>query len=120
MAKVLIVDDEQILTDAYELVLSKDGHKVFVANRPKDGLDIAEKEHPDILLLDMLMPDMNGIEFLKALKAKKIKIQSVLGFSNIENEEVVSAAKKLGVKDYLLKVNYTPRQVAELVIKLTK
>ncbi len=120
MAKVLIVDDEKILTTAYELVLSKDRHKVFIANRPQDGLDLVAQEHPDVLLLDMLMPDMNGIEFLKALRKKKLKVPVILGFSNIENEEVIRAAKKLGIKEYLLKVNYTPRQIADLVATLAK
>lgn len=121
MAKVLIVDDEQILADAYELVLTKAGYTVFIANRGDAGLMIVEKEKPDIILLDMLMPEMNGIDFMKALKEKSLLKQTkVLAFSNIENPEVVAAAKKLGVVDYLLKVDYTPREVTQLVTRLLK
>ena len=116
MLNVLIVDDERILTDAYELSLTKAGFKVFIANAPEDGIDIAVKEKPEVIVLDMLMPQMNGIEFLKALKKKmQLGKTKVLAFSNIENESVVQAAKKLGVVDYLLKVNYTPHQLADLI-----
>ncbi len=116
MHTVLIVDDERILTDAYELSLTKAGFKVFIANAPEDGIDIAVKEKPEVIVLDMLMPQMNGIEFLKALKKKmQLGKTKVLAFSNIENESVVQAAKKLGVVDYLLKVNYTPHQLADLI-----
>lgn len=116
MNTVLIVDDERILTDAYELSLTKAGFKVFIANVPEQGIEIAIKEKPDVIVLDMLMPQMNGIEFLKALKKKMhLGKTKVLAFSNIENESVVKAAKKLGVVDYLLKVNYTPHQLADLI-----
>lgn len=119
MAKVLVVDDEKLLTDAYEIVLKKARHQVYIANDPNEGLELASKHKPDIILLDMLMPTMNGIEFMKQLKAKKISSR-VYAFSNIENPEVVAAAKKMGVKDYLLKVDYTPHQVAQLVDSLMK
>lgn len=119
MAKVLVVDDEKLLTDAYEIVLKKARHTVYIANDPNEGLELASKHKPDIILLDMLMPTMNGIEFMKQLKAKKLSSR-VYAFSNIENPEVVTAAKKMGVKDYLLKVDYTPHQVAQLVDALMK
>lgn len=119
--KVLIVDDEQLIADAYELVLSKAGYKVFTADRGEAGLKIVEAEDPDIVLLDMLMPEMNGIDFLKILQEKKLLSgRKIIAFSNIENPEVVSAAKKMGVMDYLLKVNYTPKEVTELVTKLLR
>lgn len=115
MKKILIVDDERVLTDAYDMAFTKAHFTVFVANEPDKGLELAEKEHPDVILLDMLMPSMNGIEFLKELKKRKVSRSAVFGFSNIENEDVVNAARKMGVVDYLLKVNYTPRQIAELI-----
>lgn len=121
MAKVLIVDDEKLLTDAYEIVLENAGYTVFVANDPAEGLVLAENENPNIILLDMLMPEMNGVEFLEALNKKKHSTKTkVVVFSNIENSDLEKAARKLGAIDYLLKVNYTPHEVADLVASILK
>lgn len=118
---VLIVDDEVVLSTAYELALSKAGFTVYVAERGQQGLELVEKHHPQLILLDMLMPEMNGIDFLNTLREKKLlKTTKVIAFSNIDNPEVVTAAKKAGATDYLLKVNYTPHEVTELVAKLLK
>ncbi len=78
------------------------------------------KHHPQVILLDMLMPEMNGIEFLQALQPKNLPRTKVCVLSNIENPEIIAAAKKLGAVDYLLKVNYTPYQIADLVKDLVK
>lgn len=118
---VLIIDDEVVLSTAYELALSKAGFTVYVAERGQQGLELVEKHHPQLILLDMLMPEMNGIDFLNTLREKKLlKTTKVIAFSNIDNPEVVTAAKKAGATDYLLKVNYTPHEVTELVAKLLK
>ncbi len=116
---ILVVDDEKVLSDAYEIVLKKAGFTVFVANDGLEAVTLAESEKPRVMLLDMLMPEMNGIDVLKKLKDKKVlDTITVIAFSNIENPEVISAAKKLGVKNYLLKVDYTPHQVVDLVKSL--
>ena len=120
MTKVLIVDDEQVLTDAYQLSLTKAGYEVFVANRPEAGLTLVKEHKPDVLLIDMLMPGMNGIEFLQAMVRQKLHIKHVIAFSNIENKELAAAAKKLGAVDYLLKVNYTPHQLADVIAGVLK
>lgn len=112
---ILIVDDERVLTAAYELILTKAGYEVYVANHPQEGLTLAKSNKPDVLLLDMLMPGMNGIEFLEAMKRDKIHINNVIVFTNIDNPDLIKAAKKLGVQAYLLKSNYSPLQVADMV-----
>ncbi len=120
MTKVLLVEDEVVLADAYKFVLQKAGYEVHIANRAKEGLEIAIKEKPHVILLDMLMPEMNGIEFLTELKPKNYPKTKICVLSNIENPEIIKAAKKLGATDYLLKVNYTPYQIADLVGGLVK
>ena len=116
MKKILIVDDEQIIVDAYELVLTKAGYHVLTAPNGRIAVELVQNEQPDLMLLDMLMPEMNGIEVLKRLKkAKLLSNMKVIAFSNIENPEVVAAAKKFDIEDYLLKVDYTPHQVVDLV-----
>lgn len=121
MAKILIIDDEELMIAPYEMVLSKAGHTVITTPHASEGLEIADKEKPDIIIVDMLMPEMNGIDFLQILKyKKKIGLYHIIAFSNIENPELVQAAKKLGVKDYLLKVEYTPYQLADLINDIQK
>lgn len=115
MAKVLVLEDEQVLADAYDLVLTKLGHKVTVFTNAQDAIKIIKSKTFDALLVDMLMPHMNGVDFLKVLKSEKVKIPLIIAFSNIENPDVMSAAKKLGAKHYLLKVDYTPHQIGDFI-----
>ena len=121
MAKILIIDDEELMIAPYEMVLSNAGYKVLTTPRASEGLEIIDKEKPDVVLLDMLMPEMNGIDFLQILKfKKKIGMQHIIVFSNIENPELVRAVNTLGVKDFLLKVEYTPHQLAEYIANILK
>lgn len=115
MAKVLVLEDEQVLADAYDLVLTKLGHKVTVFTNAQDAVKIIKSKSFDALLVDMLMPYMNGVDFLKVLRSEKVKIPLIIAFSNIENPEVMNAAKKLGAKHYLLKVDYTPHQIGDFI-----
>jgi two-component system alkaline phosphatase synthesis response regulator PhoP len=120
MITVLLIDDEELLTSAYELGLTKAGLRVVTAKTGAEGLLLTQSEKPDIILLDMLMPEMNGIEFLENIKAKKQHGRyKIFGFSNIENPEVINAAKKLGIQDYLLKVEFTPKQLADFITQQT-
>ena len=120
MTKVLIVEDEVTLADAYRFALQKAGYEVLVAYGANDGIELAKKHKPQLILLDMLMPDKNGIEFMQEIKPKNMKGTNVCILSNIENPDVVAAAKKLGAVDYLLKVDHTPYEIAEVVKTLTK
>jgi len=117
--KILVIDDEQVLTEVYSQVLEKVGHKALVANRVTDALEIAQKEKPDVIFLDMLMPEQDGIDFLKQYKSLKLPKAVILVLSNIDNEQVIVAAKKLGATDYLLKADYSPYQIVDAVKKYT-
>ncbi len=120
MTRVLVIEDEVVLADAYKIVLAKAGYDVFIAYNATDGIALARQHKPHVILLDMLMPDMNGIELLQELKPKSLPNTKVCVLSNIENPDIIKAAKKLGAVDYLLKVNYTPYQISELVAELSK
>ncbi len=120
MTKVLIVEDEVTLADAYRFALQKAGYEVFVAYDPVAGIELTKKHKPAVILLDMLMPEMNGIEFMQTIKPKSMPGTKVCILSNIENPEVVAASKKLGAVDYLLKVDHTPYEIADVVKTLTK
>lgn len=116
MKKILIVEDEKILAEMYRDKFTRAGFKVISAIEAKEGLASAKKERPDLILLDILLPNESGIYFLSQLK-KDSEIASipVVAFSNFDDPETKSQAKKLGVKEYVIKTNYTPQEVVEKV-----
>ena len=116
MKKILIVEDETILREMYTEKLSRAGFKVFSAEDAKTGLDLAKKEKPDLILLDILLPKENGISFLEKLRSDKETANlKVVAFSNYDDPKTREEAKKLGVENYLIKTNYTPKKIVEKV-----
>ena len=98
---VLVIDDEQVICDACQLVLSEEGHAVTATNTGKDGLAAIRQGAYDVVLLDMKLPDMDGMEILHAVQnEKEVCIIVMTGYSSISN--AVEAIKK-GASDYLAK-----------------
>lgn len=121
MAHILIVEDETILNDAYQAILTKEGHKVMAAYNGKEALEAAKKQEPDIILLDILMPQMNGIEFLRAFKLKEEHPSTVVVIlSNLDMDKEIEEAYQLGAYKYILKAMTSPHQLAVLVNHLVK
>jgi DNA-binding response OmpR family regulator len=114
--KLLILEDEAILGQMYQERFEKEGFIVFLATSTALGLEIAQKEKPDFILLDILLTDNNGIYFLQE-KSKKPEIAAipVMAFSNYDDPETKNKAFSFGVRDYLLKTSYTPQEVVERV-----
>ncbi len=109
--KILIVEDEKILAEMYHDVFVQAGFKVFSVIESKEGLEIARKEKPDLIVLDILLPRESGISFLEKLKQDaKISSIPVVIFTNYDGPDTKKKAKKLGIKDYLIKANFTPQQ----------
>lgn len=118
MKKILLVEDEQILAKMYQDKFSRAGFKVILALESKEGLKLAKKEKPDLVLLDILLPRENGIFFLQELrKDPKISSIPVVAFSNYDDPTTKIQALKLGVKDYLIKTNYTPQEIVGKIKK---
>lgn len=114
--KILIVEDERILNEAYELILRKQGYDVSVAYDGQEALDITDRETPDLILLDLRMPNISGIEFLKKydLKKKHPKVK-VIVFSNLDAEKEIDDAYNLGADKYMLKAWASPKELVKLV-----
>ena len=109
--KILIVEDEKILAEMYHDVFIKAGFKVFSAVESEEGLKIARKEKPDLIVLDILLPRESGISLLEELKQDaEISFIPVVIFTNYDGPDTKKKAKKLGVKGYLIKANFTPQQ----------
>lgn len=116
MANILIVEDEKALADAYELILSSAGHDVTVAGNGKEAIERAEKDEPDLILLDLRMPAMNGVEFLRAYDpSKKHPDVRVIVFSNYDMQEEIDEAYSLGADRYVLKAWASPKELLQLV-----
>lgn len=112
---ILVVEDNKTLNQAYKLILQKEGHEVRVAYNGKEGLELAKISEPDLILLDMLMPVMNGIEFLKKFKPTNHPGTTVIILSNLNEDSEVQRALKLGAKRYILKASTSPQELIEHV-----
>lgn len=116
--KIAIVEDDQAISQMYRFKFEAEGYTVETAENGKLGLELAEKMLPDIILLDLMMPEMNGDEMLAKMRktpwGKNIK---VIVLTNMGEQEIPAAMKSLGAEAVILKADMTPRQVADLVKK---
>jgi two-component system sensor histidine kinase/response regulator len=116
MSKVAIIEDDQAISQMYRIKFETEGFEVETAENGKLGLELAEKMRPDIILLDLMMPEMNGNEMLEKLRAttwgKHIK---VIILTNVGEQEAPTGLEKLDVRRFIVKAEMTPRQVAEMV-----
>jgi len=114
--KVLIIEDEEILIDIYKEKFSSEGFDVSLADNIKDGLKVTREKKPDIVLLDLLLPDENGLAYLREKEEdENIKPIPVIVMSNYSQKSMINKAQHLTIKDYLIKANYTPSQLVEKV-----
>lgn len=116
MTKVLIVEDDLRLKLTYDTIFSQEGYEVLRATNGEEGMGIAESEEPDIILLDLMMPVMDGLEFLRRFDVKnKHPNCKVIVFTNMVMADTMKEAYALGASRYELKATFSPKQVAALV-----
>ncbi len=119
--RVLIIEDEKILVNMYIAKFEKEGFEVYQAPNGKAGLDQLKTIKPNIILLDIIMPEMDGFMVLKDLKSNtETQNIPVVMLTNLGQEKDIEKGKQLGAKDYLVKVNLTPNQVVEKVQEILK
>lgn len=119
MANVLVIEDDTTLNSAYKLILEKEGHTVVTAFNGKEGFTALEKFRPDIILLDLLMPVMDGLHFLREFK-KTDKDTKVVILTNLDQDKQVDEAIDLGAYKYIVKAHSAPQELAALVNHLIK
>lgn len=116
MAKIAIVEDDLAIAQMYRLKFEAEGYKVEIAENGKLGLALCEDLEPDIVLLDLMMPEMNGDEMLEKMRhtdwGKGIK---VIILTNVGEQEAPESLKNLDISAFIVKAEMTPKQVAELV-----
>lgn len=114
--KIAIIEDDAAIAQMYRMKFEAEGFIVETAENGKLGLELAEQMQPDIILLDLMMPEMNGDEMLSQMRTtswgKDIK---VIILTNMGEQEAPDILKALNVSAFIVKADMTPRQVAELV-----
>lgn len=114
--KVAIIEDDIAISQMYRLKFESEGYQVQTADNGKLGLELVEEFKPDIILLDLMMPEMTGDEMLAELRKKPWgKDVTVIILTNMGEEEAPKSLKTLGVHSFIVKAEMTPRQVAERV-----
>lgn len=121
MKRILLVEDDPFLVDIYSTKLKEAGFSVQVAFDGKEALKKIKEDLPDLLLLDIVLPDFNGWEILRRIERDdKLKVLKVVVLSNLGEKEEIEKGLKLGAAKYLVKAHYTPSEVIEEVKKILK
>ncbi len=118
---VLLVEDDIFLGNIYKTKFDMEGFKVSVAENGEEGLADAKKKKPDIILLDILLPKMDGFIVLEHLKADaSVKDIPVILLTNLGQKDDVSKGLEMGAVDYLIKAHFKPSEVVDKVRKVLK
>ena len=114
--KILVVDDETAITELIEVILSERGYQVIIANNGKSGIRQFEKFHPDLIITDLVMPDIEGIELLRVLRTRTKSIPIIVMSGNPVGQKFLKASRLLGAIDTLNK----PFNPQELIKKIQR
>jgi DNA-binding response OmpR family regulator len=119
--KILIIEDDTILSSMYEIKLKQEGFIVIRADDGAQGINIAKSEKPDLILLDVILPQLDGFSVIRELKEdKSIKDIPVIMLTNLGTNDDVEKGEEMGAVDYLVKANNTPAQVSQVIKKHLK
>lgn len=116
MTKIAIIEDDPVISQMYRMKFETDGFDVQLADNGKRGVALVEAYLPDIILLDVQMPEMDGAEALSIIrKAEWGKNIPVIILTNMGEEESPKELRSLGIESYIVKASLTPRQVVQRV-----
>ena len=116
---VMLVEDDQFLSDIYQKKFTMEGFKISYADNGEKGLEEIKKKKPDIILLDVLMPKMDGFTVLEKLKEdEKVKDIPVILLTNLGQKDDVQKGLDSGAVDYLIKAHFKPSEVVDKIKKV--
>ena len=118
--RILIIEDEEILLNLIKKKLIDNGYEVLTAMNGKDGFDLIKQENPDLVLLDVIMPILDGFEVMESMNKTSdfnLKNIPVIIISNSGQPIEIDRAIKMGVKDYLIKTTFDPTEILKKVNK---
>ncbi len=114
--KIAIIEDDGVIRQMYRMKFEGEGFEVEVAENGRDGVALVQHMKPDIILLDMHMPEMDGSTALTKIRAEKWgKDIPVIVLTNLGEEESPKSLRALGISGYIVKADFTPRQVVARV-----
>lgn len=118
--KILIAEDEKFLSKAYKLKLDGEGYETMIATNGSEVFYILEKFQPQLIILDLIMPEMDGFSVLAKLKTNDTyKNIPVIVSSNLGQEEDIKKAQELGAVDYIVKSDFSMKNLVFLIKKYT-
>ncbi|HEY4477136.1 MAG TPA: response regulator [Candidatus Paceibacterota bacterium] len=114
--KILLVDDDEFLLDMYSVKFKEAGFEIEIANSGEAALEKIRKGTYDAILLDIIMPVLDGFEVLQQMKKENLLSKSVVVvLSNLGQKEDIERGMYLGANDYIIKAHFTPREVVEKI-----
>lgn len=117
--KILIVDDDAFLLDMYSIKFKESGFSVEIAQNGEEAIEKVKELNPEVILLDIVMPRLDGFEVLRAFKKDKIAENALLIIlTNLGQKEDIEKGLALGATDYIIKAHFTPSEVVAKVKSL--
>ena len=119
--KILLIEDEEMLATMYKTKFEKEGFPITVASDGEAGLQMASAGPFDVILVDIIMPKLDGFAVLKKLRETPEYAKTpIIMLTNLGQEEDIAKSKALGATDYLIKANFTPSQVLEKISSISR
>lgn len=120
-AKIVLVEDDKFLRDLMSQKLEETPYEIYVAEDGEKGMEKIREQKPDLILLDLILPGVNGFEVLEQLKQEEeLSKIPVVVLSNLGQENDIEKAKRLGAEDYMVKAHFTLEEIISKIEKYVK
>lgn len=120
MSKILLVEDDKLISNIYKASLEKAGHEVDTLSKGSKVKNKLKGGEYDLLLLDIVLPEMNGFEVLREIDPSVKEDLKILVLSNLGQKEKIEKALNLGAGQYMIKAHYTPKEVVAKIREIMK
>jgi len=119
--KILVIEDDKFLRELISQKLLKEGYDIAEANDGEKGIEAVKKENPGLVLLDLILPGIDGFEVLARIKADpEISEIPIIILSNLGQKDDIEKGLKMGAADYLIKAHFTPAEIIEKIRSVLK
>ncbi len=119
MGKILLIEDDLPLVRMYQVAFKGSGHQLIEATDGEEGLTVAKKRKPDLILLDLVLPKKSGFDVLKELKSDpQLSHIPIACLTVLHQQEDIEKCKELGADDYFVKTNVLPQDIVRKVLSI--